>query len=647
MAKRTPARSGGLIQRASSLSAQGKDKQALDVIQTHLQKFPRDVEALNLAGTLAARMEDWAQAEKYFAATLALNNANSYALYNLSKVFEQSNRAAEAIELLTRLIRIEPGHVKALNQIGILLVNLGHLDPGLKALETAIELDPTFEMAYRNLYITLFIGARYEEAVYVAKRALKHITSDYRWNFRTDLILCLWQARALDEARQVAEELIRDLEHLDGPLQRNTLLHALNNYGVLLMELDQPDAAEAQFRKAMVLAPESADPYINMAKLSAYRENFQEAINWFDKVLTIDPESANLHNHLGVFLREANRPDLALPHHLAALARAPGDVETRYYLSVTQLALGQLKDAYQAWELRWARREGGAKSDLPIPEWSGTPATGRSLLVYREQGIGDEVVFASCLPDILDRFERIVCVCHSKLKPLFARSFPRIEFRSRDEALTKADVSGLDWQIAIGSLLPIVRPDLASFPQTPQFLIADAEKVETFRRRLSPLRKTLTIGIGWRSGLLALQRKALYPYLEFWQPFFDVPGVTWVNLQYGDVSEELSKAEAQFGISVVNFEDVDHFNDLDSSAALMKACDLVIGPATSTTVIAAAVGVPTIQLFSGCEQFQLGTEHFPWLPSLIPIRRRFGESWFSPIQQAAAIVQSLVAERRA
>lgn len=633
------------IQKASKLSAQGNDKQALIVIQAHLHKFPRDRDALNLSGTLAARMENWLLAEKYFADTLALSKTDSYALYNLSKVFEQSNRTGEAIELLTRLIQIDPGNVKALNQVGILLVNQGHLDSGLKALETAIELDPTFEMAYRNLYVTLFIGARYEEAVYIAKRAIKHIHSDYRWNFRTDLILCLWQSRAFDEARQVAEELINELEHSDSPLHRETLIHALTNYGVVLMDLEEHDAAEVQFKKVIALAPDKVEPYINMAKICAYRENFQEAIRWFDKVLAIDPENAQLHNHLATFLRDANRPDLALPHHLSALAQSPSDVEMRHYLGITQLALGQMKNAYQSWELRWSRREGGAKSDLPIPEWTGTPATGRSLLVYREQGIGDEVVYASCLPDIVNRFERILCVCHSKLKPLFARSFPQIEFRSGKEALSEADIGALDWQIAIGSLPPIVRPDIESFPHNPQFLIPNPEKVKIFRQRLSPVRKVLTVGIAWRSGLLQLRRKALYPYLEFWQSLFDVPGVTWVNLQHGDVAEELSKAEAQFGISIINFEDVDHFDDIDSSAALMKACDLMIGPVTSTTVIAAAVGVPTIQIFSGCDHFQMGTDRYPWLPSLIQIRRHFGESWEGSIQQTAAIVQSLVAQK--
>lgn len=645
MAKKIHSHSEGPIQRAIKLSAQGDDKQALEEIQAHLRTFPRNLEALSLAGTLAARMENWSLAEKYFTDILSFDKNNIYTLFSLSKVYKLSNRGGDAIAALTLLLELSPHHVPALNEIGALLAEQGHLDPALKAFETAIELDPSFEKAYRNLYATLYTGARYEEAAIIAKRAIEYIPSDYRWNFRTDLILCLWKSHAFDEARQLAENLISELEFSESPSHREILLHAITNYGVILMEMEEPDAAETQFKKAISLAPDKVEPYVNIAKLNVYREDIQGAIEWFEKALSINPEHAELHNHLAIFLRDSGRPDLALPHHLSALTQSPGNVEMRYYLGITQFALGQLPQAYENWALRWARREGGTKSSLPINEWSGIPESGKSILVYREQGIGDELIFTTCLPDLINCFERIICVCHSKLKPLFVRSFPQIEFRSGENALTEADVATLDWQIPLGSLPPIFRSDISTFPSNSHLLLPDPRSVEKFCAALLPKHRGLTIGIAWRSGLLSLNRRALYPYLDFWQALFKIPGITWVNLQYGDVTEELLEAEKQFGVSIVNFEELDHFNDLDSSAALMKACDLVIGPDTSTTQISAAVGTPTIRIYSGCDYSCLGTDHYPWFPSLTLIQRRFGESWLGPIERTASIIQTLAMER--
>lgn len=629
---------------ATRLSMQGKDQQALDHMLSCIKQFPGDSEMLNLTATLAARVENWQQAEKYFSAALDSDPNNDYALYNLAKVYKLSARENEAIRLLGCLIHINPKNTAALNEIGVLLAGCGKLEPAIRALETAISLDPISEKAYRNLYVALYTGGRYEEAAQIAKTAIEHIDSEYSWNFRTDLILCLWKALAVDEAKHTAEVLIAELEPTTSEKQQEILLHALTNYGVVLMEIEEPDKAEIQFRKVIALAPDKVEPYINMAKLNVYREDFKAAIDWFERAITIDPEHAELHNHLAIFLRDAGRPDLALPHHFSAIARSPSNVEMLYYLAITQFSLGQLQDAYPNWELRWSRREGGSKSNLPIPEWTGMPATGRSILIYREQGIGDEILFANCLPDVTQRYERVVCVCHSKLQALFTRSFPKIEFRSREYEFSPEDISSFEWQIPIGSLPAIFRPDLASFPSELQLLIPDPSTLAEFHQRLQPLRQKLTIGIAWRSGLLTLNRKAYYPYLEFWSALFSIPDITWVNVQYGDVTHELQMANERFGASIINFAEVDHFNDLDSSAALMKACDVVIGPETSTTLIAAALGVPTLRLSSGFDHFRLGTDHYPWFPSIVPIPRQFGESWEKPIERTAELIRALVGE---
>jgi Flp pilus assembly protein TadD len=634
------------MEQATRLSSQGKDQQALDHMLSYLKHTPGDPELSNFVATLAARMENWRTAEQYFSNALAKDPNNRYALYNQAKVLKFSGREIEAINLLGRLIQLEPTNAAALNEIGILLAGHGDLEPAIRALETAITLDPSFEKAYRNLYVTLYTGGRYEEATQVAKHAIEHIDSEYRWNFRTDLILCLWKSLAVEEAKATAEALIGELTPPTSPKHKEILLHALTNYGVVLMEMEDPDAAEVQFLKVISLDPEKVEPYVNMAKLNVYREDFREAIRWFELATAIAPEHAELHNHLAIFLRDAGRPDLALPHHLSAITQSPGNVEMRFYLGITQFALGQLDQAYPNWELRWSRREGGTKSNLPIPEWSGHPTSGKSLLVYREQGIGDEIIFASCLPDATARFERVAYVCHSKLNKLFSRSFPEIEFYSREHEFSPQDVAGFEWQVPIGTLPTIFRSDIASFPANPQLLTPDPQVVENFRQRLHPLRKTLVIGMAWRSGLLTLNRKALYPYLEFWQSLFAIPDVTWVNLQYGDVSDELQKAQESFGISIVNFSDVDHFNDIDTSAALMKACDIVIGPDTSTTQIAAAVGTPTVRMYSGCDYFCLGTDHYPWFPALNTIPRHFGESWKGPIERTAQIIATLIDESK-
>lgn len=633
------------IQKARQLSAQGKDKQALIAIQTHLYKAPHDIEALNLAGTLAARLENWALAEKYFASTLAINNADTYALGKLFMVFKVSNRMDEASALLDRILELEPNNTAMLNEKGLLLSSGGDMNSALQVFNKCIQIDPLFEFGYRNLYAALVTCGRYEEAVPIAKLAIQKITTDYRYIFKVDLIACLLKAVAIQEGRLAAEEVIAELIQLNDPKHRDLLACAHSHYGIILMELNELELAQEQFIKAISLDPGIIEPYINLAKAYWYAGDLLQAIHWFDKALAIAPSSAELHLHLGILLRDAGRPELSLPHLQSAVAQSPANPELRYYLSTTQLALGQLDQAFENYEFRWARRECGNKSQLAIPEWTGSPEFGRSILVYKEQGLGDELYFATCLPDLIGRFERITYICHPKLKALLVRSFPQIEIRDMDSSLTPDDLGNPDFQIPIGSLPRIFRKNIGDFPDIRQLLIPDAEKVSLFRNRLAQNSGQLTVGISWRSSVQNIHRRSIYPQLEFWQPLFNLPGIVWVNLQYGDVGDEIKKAENDFGISIINFADVDHFDDLDSSAALMKACDIVIGPGSSTTVLSACVGVPTFRIFPYIEIFYMGRDYDPWFSNIVLAKRHLGETWEMPIQRVADIVRALAAER--
>lgn len=645
MAKRKlPVQLNASIQKASKLSAQGKDKQALEVIQVHLRKFPDDIEALKLAGALAARQENWALAEKYFAGALAINKVDTSALYNLFKVFKLSNREDEASELLDRLLELEPNNAEALNEKGVLHSRRGEMNSALQAFDKCIQINPLHEMGYRNLYAALITCGRYEEAVQVAKLANQKITTDYRYIIKVDLVICLWRARAFAEGRRVAEEVIAELTRMGDSRYRELLARAYSYYGIMLMEENELELAVEQYKKAISLAPENIEPYINIAKAYSFTDDTMQAIRWFDAALAIQPDNIELHTHLGALLRDTGRPDLALPYLQSAVVQSPADPELRYYLGMTQFMLGQLDQAYENYELRWTRRECGNKSQLAIPEWKGNPEFGRSILVYKEQGLGDEVLFATCLPDLVGRFERVIYICHPKLKALFARSFPQVEFRDLDSTLTAEDLGNPDFQIPIGSLPRIFRQTIEDFPEQQQLLAPDMNKAALFRERLLQHKGKLIVGIAWRSSHVSVDRRAIYPRLEFWQSLFALQGIVWVNLQYGDVSEEIKKAERDFGVSIIDFDDVDHFDDIDSSAALMKACDIVIGPGSSTTVIAAGVGVPTFRIFSFVDSFCMGTDHYPWFPNIITVARLVGEPWATPIQRVADIVQVLALE---
>jgi len=162
-------------------------------------------------------------------------------------------------------------------------------------------------------------------------------------------------------------------------------------------------------------------------------------------------------------------------------------------------------------------------------------------------------------------------------------------------------------------VLQFYRKSLADFPMRP-FLVADPVRKSEYREKLKAL-PGKKVGICWRSMMLTNKRAKYFASIEQWAPLLKTPGVSFVNLQYGDVASELQTAREKFGIPVHNFEDLNLKNDLESAAALTDACDLVISAPTAAAAMAGALGRETWFLVASRVWPQLGTDHYPWYRS--------------------------------
>ncbi len=93
----------------------------------------------------------------------------------------------------------------------------------------------------------------------------------------------------------------------------------------------------------------------------------------------------------------------------------------------------------------------------------------------------------------------------------------------------------------MASLLRTFRSEPEAFPQAPGYLVPDPERVAYWRDQLasSPGRK---VGLLWKSLSLQAERGRQFSPFEQWRPILETPGVTFVNLQYGDCDEEIALA---------------------------------------------------------------------------------------------------------
>jgi len=540
------------------------------------------------------RSGDLARAEVVYRRVLAADPGNADALHWLGLLLFQRREPAAALPLLEAAVAARPGFAEAHNNRGTVLMALGRPGPALVAYSEAVRLRPDYADAHFNRANLLRENGLPERALAVYERAL-----------------------ALQPGRA-------DL-HL--------------NHGLALQALDRQVEALAACERAIALAPERVEARLNRGNVLKLLGQADEALAAFRAVLARDPTCARAVHNCGCILLDQGRFREALAAFEQALALAPGLAEARFNRGLLRLATGRLDDS--TWSDYEARFGFGslkpAWRPYDRPQWRGEPLGGRTLLIWREQGLGDELLFATCFRHALAAGGHVILECDPRLARLFARSFPGAQVRapgawgalrgqgeetggptrdgrivgeagdsgrfddSSSAAATPDAAPDFDLHAPAGSLPGLLAPRLSAWgaaraghrgahPGAPlgsvaasagAILTAEPAAVADWRRRLAALGPKLNVGICWRSGVVTAERRGSYLALEEWAPLFSVPGVRFINLQYDDCTVELARIRRRLGVGAVCWPDLDLRNDLDGTAALIAALDLVIAAPTA------------------------------------------------------------------
>jgi tetratricopeptide (TPR) repeat protein len=408
------------------------------------------------------------------------------------------------------------------------------------------------------------------------------------------------------------------------------------------------EQALASFGRALRADPGLPATHSNLGNIYKQLGRLHDAEQSYRRALAIDPDTAEAWHNLGNVQRDMGIEEEALRSFERSLALNPQMLEARYSRALTLLALGRLAEGWAEHEVRFELpRLSRDLRPFPHPRWQGEPLHGRTIVVWGEQGIGDEILFAGMYRELTEQAGHSVFECSAKLVPLFARSFPNATVVARTKPPHAAAAGQADYQSAAGSLARSLRSSLASFPSQSRYLEADANRVQHWREQLAALGPGLKVGFSWRSGDLRGERALACTELVQWGELFAVGGVHWICLQYDECAAELDAARARFGVTLHRFEGVDYFDDLDEVSALTSALDLVISAPTTVSLHAAALGREVWQLAYGSDWQTHGTSAVPWYPSLHRHPRRWDQGWEGVLVELARRLRGRVNHHQA
>lgn len=344
-----------------------------------------------------------------------------------------------------------------------------------------------------------------------------------------------------------------------------------------------------------------------------------EALKEAERLAALNTSAwASIKTVAGVVHGRLGNLDHGIAIQKAILEKEPGHVLARWNLAIQQLEAGELPEAFDNYEARWNWADfPSERRTFDIPRWKGENPQGKRILVWREQGIGDEIRFAGVLPDLLAAGARVTFECSQKLAALFRMSFPDVDVRAEvPSAARRPDqYRDFDYEVPVGSLARHFRPTVERMREKcGPWLKRDAEIEARLRADMGAAPNQPVIGVCWRSSNRNLQRNQNYVQAEYLTPLKLLGASKFVCLQYDECRDEVA-AMRQMGLPIYDFGGIDQMNDLVSASYLAGACDLVISAGTASAELAAGLGVPSILFGVGTSQIKLGTDGVPWHPA--------------------------------
>lgn len=555
-----------------------------------------------------------------------MTGESTQALLHQALQKHQAGDLAGAAPLYQQVLKANPQHPDALHLLGFLLHQAGNPAEGLKLVDAAIAIAPQ-QASFRSNKARILQRLGHQTKADIAFRAALVLDPSDVGAFRE-----LAEARRANGQIIAAAPLLHHLLYLS-PADPVALLAEATSR----IDLGHYDAARHLLRKCLLVAPALIEATNSYGFLCITALTLSEARRWFLRTISAQPRYAAPYSGLAEITYFEGDVDGSLGFSEQALALTPDDPQIRVRHGMRQLTAGHIKEGWQNFEWRLKRPDAIQRQGLP-PRWQGEPLTGKRILVCAEEGVGDEILYASLIPDLLTAGASVVIECAPRLVGVFQRSFPDClvhaysrsgdRFRPVHEYGWLPQVPPVVYAIDGGSLPARLRPDLASYKHQRPYLSASPERVRRMGEKLAILPPGPRIGFAWRSKVGDPFRNLFNTRLEDWRNLLTDPKLQIVSMQYGTGWEqEIAEARQSFGSRLHVLDGVDVTNDFDDIFSLAASVDCLICPSSTLVWVGAGLDKPVYQFALRPLFPQLGTDIFPGFPTVKCFFKLATEQW--------------------
>lgn len=542
------------------------------------------------------------------------------------ELYKQLSRQDEAVECFEEVLKIVPDSLEALLGLADSRRLQGKYVEAMAAYEAVLKQDPKHLGALNGL-AGVAVGLSDEQGAEAFYRQALEVSPEC-WESLLGLGMELTSRRRFDDAVEV--------------LLRATASHPLQadgwmRLGEAYFHDNRMDEAMAAYRQGVAGKPDHVSSLVGIGNVHVHQGRLMDAVEVYQQACALVPDDYRVLSNVAMALGgyDIAQAQLWAEKAVELAGEAPDAWVIKFNLGAIDLILGNLERGWAGFELRESLRRMGDR--FPHPYWQGESLSGKRLLIWQDQGIGDQLLFATIFDEIIREAGEVVIECQPKLLSLTRRSFPAAKVVPRLDKRHPMVLQTFDYQCASGSLPRWRRMSIDRFSgHVATTAVVDPLRADYWRQRLAALSDQPKIGVCWRSSLQTGMRKHCYAALDDWAEVFRVPGICLINLQYDDCQEELVAIREKFGVELVNFPELNMYDDLDETCAMIAQLDAVITAPTAVSRQAGAVGVDTYLLTTPGDWTDLGQTSDPWMRHVLKYRRGHDEPWGLPLARVVA-----------
>jgi tetratricopeptide (TPR) repeat protein len=529
---------------------QGNCDLSFEFLELACQKDSCSPEALYYLGSFQLKRNLLNQAIVTLKKAINKNGVFFEALHDLGVCYGHVGKIKESISCYEKCLKLRGDSYELYFNIGRCFDELKRYDEALLNYDKAIKLKPEFDIAWLNKGVTLNELGRSNEAIIQYEQLIKLNPKSFE----------AWSYKAA----------------------------ALNDLGC-------PDEAILSCDEAIRLNPDYAEAWSNKGVALNDLSRYDEALFHYDQAIRLRPEYAEIWSNKGATLQNLKRFNEAFLHYEEAIRLKPSYEKAYLNRAMLKLNLKDFDEGWQEYEVRIKDKK-TINFEFPfnlesIPVWDGSTSCNH-LLVIHEQGVGDQIFYASMLLPLQSIVKKITVLIDARLIPIFSRSFKSINFIDKKSLNNESEVSA---QIAIGSLPRVLRSIFFEFNGlNPPYLFDDFSLTNKLKNS-ELFKNKFTCGVSWKSSNKKLGMQKSINLVDLTE-VLNVSNCEFINLQYGDITQEIRDLERIKNIKLNNINDIDIYSNIDGLLSIIQSCDIVITTSNINAHLAGAIGKKTLLL---------------------------------------------------